>query len=45
MADELGLPPGPGYQRILDEVFDAQLNEHIHTREEALNLARRLAEE
>lgn len=38
----LELPPGPIYQQILDEVFDAQLNEQIHTRPEAIELARQL---
>jgi len=45
LAERLHLPPGPEYQEILDKVYDTQLNEQITTRQEALELARRLAEE
>lgn len=42
---DLGLAPGPEFQRLLDLVRDAQLNEEIHDREEALQLLRRLIDE
>jgi len=38
----LGLSPGPAFQKILDTVYDAQLNEEITTKDEALTLARQL---
>jgi poly(A) polymerase len=44
LSDQLDLVPGPGYQDILDAVFDAQLNGEIGRREDAMTLARRLAE-
>jgi poly(A) polymerase len=37
---EFGLSPSPAFQKILDEIYDAQLNEEIHTRPEALTLVR-----
>ncbi len=40
----LGVPPGLGYQEVLDEVFDAQLNGQVETKAEALALARSIAE-
>ncbi len=40
-----GVPPGPIYSRVLDALYTAQLNEEIHTREEALALLRRLLRE
>ncbi len=43
LTRELHLKPNPAYQKILDDVYDAQLNEEIHTRQEALNLARRIS--
>lgn len=38
----LGLPPGPRFKRILDEVYDAQLEGAITTRSEAELLATRV---
>jgi poly(A) polymerase len=38
----LGIPCGPVYQRILDAVRDAQLEQRIHSPSEALDLAARL---
>ncbi|MGC1274426.1 MAG: CCA tRNA nucleotidyltransferase [Planctomycetaceae bacterium] len=38
----LGLRPGPEFKRLLDEVRNAQLDETIATRDEAIDLARRL---
>jgi tRNA nucleotidyltransferase/poly(A) polymerase len=38
-----GMPPGPAFKRILDAVYDAQLEDRITTREEAMEMARRLA--
>lgn len=40
----LGIPPGPAYARILEEIFNAQLENRIASREEALALARLLAD-
>ncbi|MFA5863784.1 MAG: CCA tRNA nucleotidyltransferase [Phycisphaerae bacterium] len=42
LTTQLALTPGPAYQRILDEVYDAQLNELIQTKEEALAMAKKL---
>ncbi|MCD6378189.1 MAG: CCA tRNA nucleotidyltransferase [Planctomycetes bacterium] len=39
----LGLSEGPKIGEILDKVYEAQLNEQINTRRQALALARRLA--
>lgn len=39
----LGLPPGPQYRLILDQVRDAQLESLINTPEEALALAKTIA--
>ncbi|MBW8883980.1 MAG: CCA tRNA nucleotidyltransferase, partial [Planctomycetia bacterium] len=39
---QLGLPPGPAYRKLLDAVRDAQLDNKITTRDEALELARNL---
>lgn len=41
----LGLPPGPHYARILQAVTEAQVRGELSSREEALALASRLAEE
>ena len=41
----MGVPAGPIYKEVLDAVYTAQLNEQIHTREEALKLTRRLLNE
>ena len=38
-----GLPPGPAYKRILDAVYDAQLEGQLADRSQALDLALRLA--
>ncbi len=41
----LGLPPGPQYKRLLDAVRDAQLEGAVRTKEEALELVKRLLDE
>lgn len=44
-GDELvaaGLKPGPAFKRILERVYDAQLEERVTTQQEALELARSL---
>ncbi len=38
----LGLPPGPKFKEILSAVRDAQLNEELATRDQALEFVRRL---
>lgn len=38
-----GLKPGPLFKRILDAVYDAQLEGRVSTQEEALNLAMEMA--
>ncbi|MEE2681619.1 MAG: CCA tRNA nucleotidyltransferase [Planctomycetota bacterium] len=38
-----GLTPGPAFRRILDEVYDAQLEQGLHTSEEALERALQIA--
>ncbi len=38
----LNLKPGPGFRKILDEVYDAQLNGEISTKSQALKLAENL---
>jgi poly(A) polymerase len=40
----LGLSPGPRFREMLDQVRDAQLNGEIHTRDDALDLVRKLGE-
>lgn len=40
---EMGLPPGPVFKRILDQVYDAQLEDQVADRAEAMELAARLA--
>lgn len=40
-----GFQPGPAFKPLLDSVRDAQLNEEVTTREQALELAKRLAKE
>jgi poly(A) polymerase len=42
---EMGLKPGPLFKTILDQVREAQLDGAIHTREQALAMARRIAVE
>ena len=44
-GDELGLPPGPEIGRILEAIDEERAAGTISTREEALALARKLAEE
>jgi len=39
---EAGLEPGPLFGRLLDSIYDAQLEDTIHSREEALSMARAL---
>jgi poly(A) polymerase len=39
---QLGIPPGPQYKRLLDAVREAQLDNTITTREQALELVQRL---
>jgi poly(A) polymerase len=39
----VGMAPGPRFKRVLDEVLDAQLEGKVSTKEEALELARRLS--
>lgn len=39
----LGMAPGPAFKRILDSVYDAQLEERVRSRSEAIDLARSLA--
>ncbi|MGB2937433.1 MAG: CCA tRNA nucleotidyltransferase [Phycisphaerae bacterium] len=41
----MGLEPGPVFARILDEVYDAQLEGRAGSKDEALALARRIAAE
>ncbi len=38
----LGLPPGPRYRLILDELLDARLNGQVESREDEMALARQL---
>lgn len=38
----LGLKPGPRFRQILDRVYNAQLEDRVRTRGEAMELARRL---
>jgi tRNA nucleotidyltransferase/poly(A) polymerase len=37
-----GYRPGPAFKRVLDQVYDAQLEDQIKTKDEALELARKL---
>ena len=39
----LGMKPGPGFKRVLDAVYDAQLEGAIELKDEALALARAIA--
>ncbi len=38
----LGMKPGPGFKAILDGVYDAQLEDRVGSRDEAMELAARL---
>lgn len=40
----LGLKPGPMFKRILDEVYDAQLEGRVRNPQEAIDLARKLGD-
>ena len=42
---EMGLEPGPAFKKILEAVYDAQLEKRVRTKEEALEAARRAARE
>ncbi len=42
---DLGIPPGPQYTGLLNRLRDAQLDGHATTRDQSLELARRLARE
>ena len=37
-----GLDPGPGFKQLLDAVYDGQLEGRIASRDEGMELARRL---
>lgn len=39
-----GLRPGPLFSRVLEAAYDAQLEGHVHTREESLVMVHRLAQ-
>jgi len=41
---KLGIPPGPAYKRILDELLSARLDGRVSSREEELSLTRRLVD-
>ncbi|OPZ23089.1 MAG: CCA-adding enzyme [candidate division BRC1 bacterium ADurb.BinA364] len=41
----LGLKPGPAFKMLLSQIYDAQLDGSIETREAALDLARHLAKD
>jgi poly(A) polymerase len=41
----LGLDPGPLFKRVLNEVYDAQLEDRVKTKDEAIELAMKLAKE
>jgi poly(A) polymerase len=45
VLSELGLTPGPIFKRVLDEVYDAQLEGRVRDRHEAIDLALRIARE
>jgi len=38
----IGLSPGPAFKRILDQVYDAQLEDQVTTQTQALELARQI---
>jgi poly(A) polymerase len=38
-----GLKPGPVFKKILDDVYDAQLEDQVNTKQEAIDLAMKLA--
>lgn len=40
----MGLPPGPMFKRVLDEVYDAQLEARVTSRQAALEMAQALME-
>ena len=39
-----GFRPGPVFKRVLDAVYDAQLEDRVTTKEDALALAKKLAD-
>ena len=41
----MGLPPGPRVGRLLEAVYDAQLESRVSTRDEAIALVREMLEE
>ncbi len=45
LTEKLNLKPGPIYQLILEAIYDAQLNEEITTKQQALSLARKIISE
>jgi poly(A) polymerase len=42
---KMGLTPGPLFREILDQVYDAQLEGRATSKEDALSLARRIADQ
>lgn len=42
---KIGIPPGPGYRKILSRLLDARLDGLVRTREEEMAFVRRMAEE
>ena len=42
---QMGLPPGPGYRRILDAVEEAQLEGRVTTRDQALQFVRQVSDQ
>jgi hypothetical protein len=43
VLSELGLKPGPLFKQILDEVYDAQLEDRVRDRQQAIDLAMKIA--
>jgi hypothetical protein len=39
----MGMTPGPVFKRVLEEVYDAQLEQRIRSKDEALEMARQIA--
>jgi hypothetical protein len=38
----MGMPPGPAFKRVLDDVLDAQLEGKVTSRSQGLELVKRL---
>ncbi len=38
-----GMLPGPAFKRVLDDVYDAQLEDRVKTKDEAINLAMKIS--